>query len=46
MGCRVGERSPRAVSAAIKAADQAAADRLSRITVADLLAEPELRVAS
>ena len=45
-GCPVGERIPRAVGAAIKAADPAAADRLSDITVADLLAEPELRVAS
>ena len=45
-GCPVGERIPRAVSNAIKAADQAAADRLSRITVADLLNEPELREAS
>ena len=45
-GCPVGERIPRAVGAAIKAADQAAAERLSRITVADLLAEPELRAAS
>jgi DNA-binding IscR family transcriptional regulator len=34
------------VAAAIKAADQAAAERLSRITVADILAEPELRLAS
>jgi DNA-binding IscR family transcriptional regulator len=41
-GCPVGERIPRAVSAAIKAADQAAAERLSQITVADLLHEPEL----
>jgi DNA-binding IscR family transcriptional regulator len=45
-GCPVGERIPRAVSAAIKAADQAAAERLSHITVADLLAEPQLRAAS
>jgi len=46
-GCPVGERIPRAVGAAIKAADQAAADRLSQITVADLLAdEPALRAAS
>jgi len=41
-GCPVGQRIPRAVTAAIKAADQAAADRLSTITVADLLSEPEL----
>jgi DNA-binding IscR family transcriptional regulator len=38
-GCPVGERIPRAVGAAIKAADAAAAERLSQITVADLLAE-------
>ena len=44
-GCPVGERIPRAVGAAIKAADQAAAERLSRITVADLLEEPELKLA-
>jgi DNA-binding IscR family transcriptional regulator len=37
-GCPVGERIPRAVGAAIKAADAAAAERLSQITVADLLA--------
>jgi DNA-binding IscR family transcriptional regulator len=37
-GCPVGERIPRAVGAAIKAADAAAAERLSHITVADLLA--------
>lgn len=36
-GCPVGEHIPVQVSAAIKAADQAAAERLSRITVADLL---------
>jgi DNA-binding IscR family transcriptional regulator len=41
-GCPVSERIPRAVGAAIKAADHAAAERLSRITVADILAEPEL----
>ena len=45
-GCPVGERIPRAVGAAIKAADQAAAERLSHISVADLLDEPELRAAS
>ena len=39
-GCPVGERIPVAVGAAIAAADQAAADRLGRISVADLLAEP------
>jgi DNA-binding IscR family transcriptional regulator len=36
-GCPVGEAIPRAVGSAIKAADAAAAERLSRITVADLL---------
>lgn len=41
-GCPVGQKIPRAVASAIKAADQAAAERLSRITVADLLHEPEL----
>lgn len=45
-GCPVGEKIPRAVASAIEAADQAAAERLSRITVADLLHEPELAVAS
>jgi len=37
-GCPVGARIPKAVRAAIEAADQAAAERLSLITVADLLA--------
>ncbi len=36
-GCPVGERIPDAVRAAIEAADAAAVERLSRITVADLL---------
>lgn len=36
-GCPVGERIPEAVQAALDAADAAAAERLSRITVADLL---------
>ena len=45
-GCPVGERIPRAVSKAIEAADQAAAERLSHVTVADLLNEPELKAAS
>ena len=36
--CPVGERLPKAVSAAITAADEAAALQLSRTTVADLLA--------
>jgi DNA-binding IscR family transcriptional regulator len=39
-GCPVGERIPKAVSRAIAAADAAAAERLSRITVADLLDAP------
>jgi DNA-binding IscR family transcriptional regulator len=36
-GCPIGERIPDAVRGAIAAADQAAAERLSRISVADLL---------
>jgi DNA-binding IscR family transcriptional regulator len=40
-GCPVGERIPRAVGRAIKAAEAAAEERLSNITVADLLAEDE-----
>jgi DNA-binding IscR family transcriptional regulator len=36
-GCPVGEAIPRAIGAAIQAADAAAAERLSAITVADLL---------
>ena len=36
-GCPVGERIPKAVGAAIEAADQATAERLARISVADLL---------
>jgi DNA-binding IscR family transcriptional regulator len=36
-GCPVGERIPKAVRGAITAADAAAAERLSKITVADLL---------
>ncbi|HYF23321.1 MAG TPA: Rrf2 family transcriptional regulator [Caulobacteraceae bacterium] len=36
-GCPVGERIPRAVGAAIKAADEAASERLAKVTVADLL---------
>lgn len=39
-GCPVGERIPEAVGRAIAAADAAAAERLSQVTVADLLAEP------
>jgi DNA-binding IscR family transcriptional regulator len=38
-GCPVGQAIPRAVGRAIAAADEAAGDRLSRFTVADLLAE-------
>lgn len=45
-GCPVGERIPRAVGAAIKAADEAAGERLSRITVADLLREDAPPVAA
>jgi DNA-binding IscR family transcriptional regulator len=36
-GCPVGERIPVAVRAAIEAADNATAESLSKITVADLL---------
>jgi len=39
-GCPVGELIPEAVSAAITAADTAASERLSRITVVDLLKAP------
>ncbi len=45
-GCPVGERIPDAVRGAIAAADQAAAERLSRITVADLLAEVQAAKAA
>jgi DNA-binding IscR family transcriptional regulator len=45
-GCPVGEHIPRAVAAAIKAADTAAADRLSHITVADLLVGAGASVAA
>jgi len=38
-GCPIGEKIPDAVRGAIAAADAAAADRLSRISVADLLKE-------
>ena len=41
-GCPVGERIPKAVGLAIAAADAAAAERLSRISVADLLADPSI----
>ncbi|HTK33719.1 MAG TPA: Rrf2 family transcriptional regulator [Caulobacteraceae bacterium] len=40
-GCPVGETIPRAVSQAIRAAEAAAAEQLSRITVADLLARAQ-----
>jgi DNA-binding IscR family transcriptional regulator len=40
-GCPIGERIPEAVGRAIAAADRAAAERLSRITVADLLDEAQ-----
>jgi DNA-binding IscR family transcriptional regulator len=40
-GCPVSEAIPRAVGQAIKAADAAAAESLSRITVADLLHHKE-----
>jgi len=36
-GCPVGEAIPRAIAGAIKEADAAAAERLAKITVADLL---------
>jgi DNA-binding IscR family transcriptional regulator len=36
-GCPVSEALPRAIGAALKAADIAAAERLSHITIADLL---------
>lgn len=36
-GCPVGEAIPRAIAGAIKEADAAAAARLAKITVADLL---------
>jgi DNA-binding IscR family transcriptional regulator len=45
-GCPVGERIPDAVSAAIRAADRAASERLSKITVLDLLKEPEAKIAA
>jgi DNA-binding IscR family transcriptional regulator len=46
-GCPVGERIPQAVGRAIAAADRAAAERLSKITVADLLVEaPQAKPAA
>lgn len=44
-GCPVGEHIPRQVAKALKAADHAAAARLSRITVADLLADESASLA-
>lgn len=44
-GCPIGERIPDAVRGVIEAADQAAAERLSRISVADLLAEASAKAA-
>lgn len=40
-GCPVSERIPRAVGAAIKAADAAASAALSQVTIADLLAHDD-----
>lgn len=45
-GCPIGEKIPRVVEAAIRAADAAAAERLSKITVADLLAEIDATTAA
>jgi len=45
-GCPVGEVIPQAVAAALLAADAAAAERLSRISVADLLAGAPVREAA
>ena len=45
-GCPVSQSIPRAVSAAIKAADQAAAERLAKISVGDLLSEVEEAAAA
>lgn len=36
-GCPIGQKIPKAVGAAIAAADQAAAERLSQIMISDLL---------
>jgi DNA-binding IscR family transcriptional regulator len=44
-GCPISERIPRAVTKAIVAADQAVVERLSKITVADLLLEPDVAAA-
>jgi DNA-binding IscR family transcriptional regulator len=45
-GCPVGERIPDAVRFAIAAADEAAAARLAKITVADLLAHVHAQSAA
>lgn len=44
-GCPVGEKIPRVVEAVLRAADAAAAERLSKITIADLLARIDLSAA-
>lgn len=44
-GCPVGEHIPRQVAKALTAADQAAAEALSRITIADLLDEAPASLA-
>jgi len=44
-GCPIGERIPDAVRTAIEAADQAASERLSKITVADLLSHATAKAA-
>jgi Rrf2 family protein len=45
-GCPVGEKIPRAVARVIEAADRAASERLSRITVTDLLSEIDAPAAA
>lgn len=45
-GCPVGEALPRAIALAIEAADAAAAERLAKITVADLLNNASCVVAA
>lgn len=45
-GCPVSESIPRAVGAALKAAEAAVAQRLALITIADLLAEAESGVSA
>ena len=44
-GCPIGEKIPDAVRGAIEAADRAAAERLAKITVADLLAHATAKAA-